>query len=188
LSELATVQTDWRDVGDGVYFSPPNTIPFTQCPRVVCSQEIMHMPGAQARPVTFTSQPGATATATFSIKANGIVPAANGLTASAALPQTFYSCPASDFQCPMPTLETRYDLQSANSYDWSSLPYQNATDDTITWNEQLAGGMVPGRVAVGDNSTNQTGNDDRTFAAGALIGLAGGALVAACQELLHPGK
>lgn len=171
-----------------VYFAPPNAIQFTQCPHQVCSQEVREQPGAQGQLVSFTSRPGATATATFRTKATGVVPAANGLTASAALPQAFYSCPASDPQCPTPTLETRYDIASAASYDWSSLPYQHVTGSMITWGEQVLSGATPGRVAVGLDPASQSRDDARTFIAGALIGLAGGALLAGIQELLHSDK
>lgn len=172
-----------------VYFAPSNGIPFTQCPHLTpCAQEVRQEPGAQARQVTFAPGPGATATATFLTKASGVLPAANGLTASAALPQAFYNCPETDPQCPAPTLETHYDVPSAASYDWSSVPYQHVTATSITWAEQLAGGSASGRVAVGINAGNQSWNDTRTFLAGALIGLAGGALIAAVQERLHPDK
>jgi hypothetical protein len=171
-----------------VYFAPPNAIAFTQCPHQVCSQEVREQPGGQGQLVTFPSRSGATATATFRTKANGIVPAANGLTASAALPEAFYNCPASDLRCPTPTLETRYDIASAASYDWSSVPYQHVTASTITWSEQVQSGAAPGRVAVGIDSASQSRDDAWTFVAGALIGLAGGALLAGAQELLHPDK
>jgi hypothetical protein len=171
-----------------VYFAPPNAIAFTQCPHQVCSQEVREQPGAQGHLVTFPSRSGAAATATFRIKANGIVPAANGLTASAALPQAFYDCPVSDPRCPTPTLDTRYDIASAASYDWSSLPYQHVSASTISWSEQVQSGAAPGRVAVGIDPASQSRDDARTFVAGALIGLAGGALLAGVQELLHPDK
>jgi hypothetical protein len=186
LSELTVAPAGSRSAT--VYFAPPNAIPFTQCPHQVCSQEVREQPDAQSQLLNFPSRSGATATATFRTKANGIVPAANGLTASAALPQAFYNCPASDPQCPTPTLETRYDIASAVSYDWSSLPYQHVTGSTITWNEQVQGGATPGRVAVGIDSASQSRDDAWTFVAGALIGLAGGALLAGVQELLHPDK
>ena len=49
----------------------------------------------------------------------------------------------------------------------------------------MTGGRIPGRAAVGINHAEQTTDDNKTFVAGALIGLAGGALLSAVQEALH---
>jgi hypothetical protein len=67
----------------------------------------------------------------------------------------------------------------------TSATTQRVSDATVVWNEQVTGGEAAGRVAVGINHGNQAWNDDKTFIAGAFIGLAGGALLSALQELLR---
>lgn len=104
----------------------------------------------------------------------------NSVTAAAAIPQVVYNGPGT------PTLQTKYDnAPLASSYDWSALPTQFVNSTSAFWDEPVTGGSSPGRVAVGINQANQAKNSNKTFFAGALIGLAGGALLAAAQEALH---
>jgi hypothetical protein len=49
----------------------------------------------------------------------------------------------------------------------------------------VAAGITSGRIATGVNHLAQAADDHRTFFAGALLGLAGGALLSAVQEALH---
>lgn len=163
----------------------PNSIPFRACPNFSCAIASQKKGNNLFQTLTFAARPGATANATFSLSASGFGESSNGLTASAAIPQVSYECPSFYSPCPTPTLETQYQLASASSYDWSSLPTQLVSDTKVAWNEEVTGGEAAGRVAVGISHRNQAWNDDKTFIAGALIGLAGGALLSALQELLR---
>jgi hypothetical protein len=55
----------------------------------------------------------------------------------------------------------------------------------VLWSEPLASGVIQGAAAVGINHANEAKDNYETFIAGALIALAGGALLAAVQEWLH---
>lgn len=132
-------------------------------------------------PLTFESADGLiwTATADFFVKAHSFGVTSNGVTASAAIPEVLYQGPGKL------TLLASYNIPSAASYDWSSFPIAAAKDFTALWQQNLVGGDTPGRVAVGINHAGQARDDDKTFLAGALVGLAGGALIAAAQEVLN---
>jgi hypothetical protein len=76
-------------------------------------------------------------------------------------------------------------VPSADSYDWSSFPTSSASSNGASWEEQLVNGEASARVAVGINHSAQVNDDHRNFLAGAIIGIAGGALLGAVQEGLH---
>jgi hypothetical protein len=59
------------------------------------------------------------------------------------------------------------------------------TGTTAQWQQDVASGDTPGRVAVGINHSAQTRDDIKIFIAGALLGIAGGAIIAAVQEAMH---
>jgi hypothetical protein len=162
--------------------APPLGTTFRDCPRPGCTVYKGPLTGETwARPLTFESAGGLiwTATADFFVKAHSFGVTSNGVTASAAIPEVLYQGPGKV------TLVASYIIPSAASYDWSSFPIAAATDFTALWQEHLVGGDTPGRVAVGINHAGQARDDDKTFLAGALVGLAGGALIAAIQEALH---
>ena len=119
------------------------------------------------------------AIAYFFIKAHDFGETYNGVNASVALPQIQYTGPGS------PTVAIQYHLPSASSYDWSSFQTYYVNGSYAVWSEQLTKGLVAGRAAVGINFTNQKRDNQYTFLAGALVGLAGGALLSAVQEALH---
>jgi len=119
------------------------------------------------------------AAAHFYIRARSFGETFNKVNASAAIPAVNYQAPGT------PVLETQYELPSASSYDWSAFPAQFANDAYAQWNEPLTSAGISGRAAVGINHANQASDDNDTFLAGALIGLAGGALLSAVQEALH---
>jgi hypothetical protein len=163
----------------------PNSIPFNKCPTTVCA--FAPRANVLGKMLLFEPRPGATATATFQVRAEDFGETFNGITASAAIPQVFYQC-HEVLGCPPanpPQLEARYNLPSPKNYDWASFPTQLEKPTYAVWNEQVTGGEVAGRAAVGIDHDNQQWNDDKTFAAGALIGLAGAALLSAAQEWLH---
>ena len=111
----------------------------------------------------------------------------NGTTASAAIPKISFLGPGT------PQVGVKYPIPSASSYDWSSFPTTTVTSSYAVWTtatvpsaigEQKAA-STPGQVVVGINHARQATESDKTFAAGALLGLAGGAILSAVQEALH---
>jgi hypothetical protein len=70
-------------------------------------------------------------------------------------------------------------------YDWTGGPgpYSNARSWT-QWQEPLSAMSSPIGVSGSNNSASQT-DTFRIFAAGILLGVAGGALIAAMQEFAH---
>ena len=124
--------------------------------------------------------PTGVAQANFFVRAHDFGYASNGITALAAIPQVFYLARGS------PTLTTVYEnAPAASSYDWSSFPPESLNGTSAGWDEPVTGGATQGRVAVGINHANQAKENNKAFFAGALIGLAGGALLSAVQEALH---
>lgn len=122
------------------------------------------------------------AIATVRVIANDFGYTVNGLNASVAIPQLNYIGSGT------PGASVLYDLPGARDYDWSSFPTAFADDASARWTHQLNAGLAPARTAIGINHANQDKDNRNTFLAGALIGLAGGALLAAIQEGLHTGK
>jgi hypothetical protein len=122
---------------------------------------------------------GPEAVAHFSVNAHGFGETHNGSVASVALPTVQYHGPGS----PMFTAGCYIPL--ASSYDWSSFPPVYANDVRAVWPEQLANGQALGRAAVGIDYGNEQRDNLYTFIAGALIGLAGSALLSSVQEALH---
>jgi hypothetical protein len=106
----------------------------------------------------------------------------NGVTASAAIPEVTYQGGGN------PTILTIYDFPSADKYDWSSFPPVVTYPDEAQWQEVQAIEVTPSRIAVGINHDGKSYDDFKLFIAGALVGIGGGALVAAFQEALHDGK
>jgi hypothetical protein len=164
-------------------FLPPG-IAFRTCPEGFCFRQrnqYYWKEELKFRPVS-SGMPSSTgmAFANFFVRAHGFGYASNDVTALAAIPQVFYDGPGS------PTLTTAYEnASSASSYDWSAFPTESINGTEAVWDEPVASGGAQGRVAVGINHANQTKDNNMTFLAGALIGLAGGALLSAVQEALH---
>jgi hypothetical protein len=163
---------------------PPGTA-FRTCPSDFCT-----LLGGNyyqwAEPLNFNSEipEGGTSTgeaiAAFFVRAHSFGYATDGINASAAIPQVFYRGPGS------PALEAAYfNATSANSYDWSAFPTEEVNSNLAYWDEPLTSGVAPGRVAVGIDHASETKASNETFFAGALLGLAGGALLSAVQEALH---
>ena len=134
-----------------------------------------------AKRLIFRPEPGSgpTATADFFVKAPSFGIASNGISASVAIPEVLYQGLGKPF------LLTLYKLPSASSYDWSASPAAVVTSTTAQWQDDVASGDTPGRSAVGINHAAQTRDDIEIFIAGALLGIAGGAIIAAVQEAMH---
>lgn len=105
----------------------------------------------------------------------------DGVNASASIPQIDYHGPDN----PEPPMATQYIVPSASSYDWSPLPALGTAGPDVNWVEYLPSGVTESRVAAGINHAAQSDDNTKTFIAGALLGLAGGAILSAIQEALH---
>jgi hypothetical protein len=132
------------------------------------------------KPLNFrTVNSTGTATADFFVKAHSFGVTANGVNASAAIPEVRYA------GLGQPVLVVTYQLRSASSYDWSASPTGTISSTAAGWQQDLTSGDTPGRTAVGVNHSAQTGDDIKIFIAGALLGVAGGAVIGAVQETMH---
>jgi hypothetical protein len=117
----------------------------------------------------------------------------NGLTVEAQLPvlKVFTTPGIGAIANPLsltdnPTTSVSYRVPDAISYDWSGGPPPNSvsTSAVAEWDEPLQSLSVP--IAVGGTNSSSASLDSlRTFAAGTLLGVAGGALVGAIQEFTH---
>lgn len=148
-----------------------------------------HFPYCANRPTEFGStwyQPLAfrpfVATAVFPINSSRFAVNFNGIDAYAAIPEVSYQY---SFGLTTPSLLASYQIPSAGTYDWSSIPTAAVSKSGATWEEAIAKGDTAGRVASGVDHGRETRDADLTFLAGAMLGLAGGAILSAIQETLH---
>lgn len=167
--------------------APPFGTDFSTCPSSFCHSSTGSTEYIQiwALPLSFKTVKGqygsfGAAFVDVFVKAQSFGETSNGVTAAAAIPQIFCN------DCVDTVLEAQYNIPSASNYDWSSFPTQFANGTYARWNEQVnADGVTDGKAAVGVDHANQANDDNKTFIAGALLGLAGGALLSAVQEALH---
>ncbi len=120
-----------------------------------------------------------TAIANFSMSARSSGVVFNGVTASAAIPTVLYHGTGK------PALAATFYIPSASSYDWSSFSPVGTNNSSAAWWVQPVGSDTPGRVAIGIDYARQASDSNQTFIAGALLGLAGAAILSAVQEALH---
>lgn len=169
---------------------PPLGIAFQRCPAHLC----FHSPGgtyAWAEPLKFRQAVGPSllpdltghgmyASFSLDVKARDFGVVSDGATAAAAVPKLIDIGPGS------PNLLTHYNIRAANLYDWLTFPPAFATGTGAGWLEQMINsGHIPDVVATGINHASEARDNDLTFLAGALVGVAGGALLSAIQEALH---
>jgi hypothetical protein len=136
---------------------------------------------------TFGHSRSAVATVHFTVHVADFGMRFNGITASVAIPSIYYTGPGT------PVMEVHYPIPSASSYDWSAFPTTAVSNSLALWTivttKSGSGGQArastPGQVAIGINHARQATDSNKTFAAGALLGLAGGAILSAVQEALH---
>jgi hypothetical protein len=168
-----------------VLAAPPRGTRFTTCPAPNCKFVSSSDFTSWAKPLIFSMKPdGAgqlvpTAETGFLVDGRGFGVTDNSTTASAAIPEVLYKGGGT------PTLLTQYNIPNASSYDWSSFPTKFANNSFATWSELVTSGDIGGRAAVGINHANQSSESNDTFIAGALIGLAGGALLSGFTEAMH---
>ncbi|HEY1319114.1 MAG TPA: hypothetical protein VGF32_02655 [Streptosporangiaceae bacterium] len=131
-------------------------------------------------PLNFRPEPGSgsTAVADFFVKASSFGVTSDGVNASAAIPEILYGGGG------QPKLLTLYHLRSASSYDWSGSQTALVTSATAQWQTDVVSTDTPGQAAVGVDHAAQQQDDIKIFIAGALLGIAGGAIIAAVQEAL----
>jgi hypothetical protein len=104
----------------------------------------------------------------------------NGLQESVAMPQIAFDSNVNS------ELAVVYQgLPNPEKFDWSAFPTDEETSAYASWIEQITNGVEPGRVAVGIDHAAQRRDELAIFLAGALVGLAGAALIGAVQESLH---
>jgi hypothetical protein len=115
----------------------------------------------------------------FLVKARSLGVSDNGINALAALPEIFYDGTGA------PEVLVGYRIPAAASYDWSALPPAAFTGSTVSWTEPIAGYDTPTKIAVGINQARQSSDNHLAFIAGALIGVAGGAVLSAIQKGLE---
>jgi hypothetical protein len=169
-----------------VLAAPPIGTRFATCPAPNCKFVASRDFTSWAKPLIFSMQPNGaghlvpTAETGFLVASSDFGVTYNSTTASAAIPQVLYEGGSGT-----PTLLTQYNIPDASSYDWSSFPTEFANNRFATWSELVTSGDVGGRAAVGINHANQSSQSDDTFIAGALIGLAGGALISGFTEAMH---
>jgi hypothetical protein len=118
------------------------------------------------------------------VKTSNFGEISNGVTASAVIPEVTYNGPST----PEPALLAGYKILSGRSYDWSSFEPQSFTDGFVVWAEDFSAGDTQSRVAIGTNHDAQDDDDFMIFLAGAVVALAGAAILAAVQEALHAGE
>ena len=118
--------------------------------------------------------------ATLSVMANVFGVTSNGINAFVAIPSLEYIGPGK------PEFFIYYKIPSAGNYSWSSSPDGISLSDIVEWSRQATPNRPTQDIdAVGINYAEQQRDDHFTFLAGALIGLAGAALLSAVQEALH---
>jgi hypothetical protein len=131
---------------------------------------------------------------TIRVRARSLNVASNGINASVAIPSIFYHIWSSypkhrhykmDKKDEQMNLTDEYRFSSPTSYDWSASPPYSIIHSRIRWIGHFAIGYNPERIVVGINYARQANDNRKTFIAGALLGLAGGAILSAIQELLH---
>ena len=156
----------------------PEGISFRNCARPACEMfPSVYAHSVWTQSLNFGS--GRYASADFLVKAQSFGVTFNGVNASAAIPDFVYQGTGT------PVLFAVYHFPSASSYDWSSYPTVWASKSGAAWQVALIPGDTVGRTAVGIDRARQTSDDNKTFFAGALLGLAGGAILSAVQEALH---
>jgi hypothetical protein len=148
-------------------------------PTVYCQNRTSISPSAEIEPLRFKA---GTATCVFLINAHNFSINSDRINAYAAIPDIILRLKGQGSE--NPTMGISFRIPSASSYDWSS-PANERKASEVEWIESLTGGETAGRVIDGTNHTRQRTDANLTFLAGALIGVAGAALLISIQEAMH---
>jgi hypothetical protein len=157
--------------------SPPYGTSFLTCPPAFCTTIQGQVPSFTWKVLLAFNTKGK-AYAYFYVKAKSLGLSVNGLNAQAVLPEAFYNGVG------MPEFLVAYHIPSAGTYDWSALPPAEFSTSSAAWSEPLVQEDTAPKIAVGINQSRQSSDNHLAFVAGALIGLAGGAVLSAIQEAL----
>lgn len=167
----------------GVSVGLPLRTRFLSCPLVSCKITPDHSYAVWGKPLVFRpSSLGWTASAVYGVEAPSFDETFNGIEASAAIPDVQYMGSGT------PTLQAGYYINSASSYDWAAFPslaIRVVSSSFADWQEPLRQGETAGLAVVGTNQSAQHSDDFKVFLAGALIALAGAAILTAAVEALH---
>lgn len=165
-----------KTIGLYVYF--PSGSEILRCPKSCNAEQnsagswsgnLVVQPGGHPAPDGFAGSE-------FIVRGTNLGYTANGLNALAVSPDVFFSKPPRN----TPRFSVEYVFPAADNYDWSNSPYVQA--GAVSWEEVVANGYAPQVSEDGVNQTTQNFDSLRTFLAGALVALAGSALLAAFQE------
>jgi hypothetical protein len=176
--QLATLSV-YPPLGDAFHPCPPAYCGRGQNATYAWFQILTFRPGTGPGELPDTTASGIYAFLTLYVRAHDFGVTYNNVNASAALPKLYYNAPG------FPNLVTQYSIGSADLYDWSSLPPAYANGARAVWLESPSSGLITPVTATGVNHASSGRNTTLTFIAGALLGLAGGALLSAIQEALH---
>jgi hypothetical protein len=170
----------------GLVVAPPIGTSFTTCPAPACKSEPKGISSWKVLLAfsRFTGPNGTSgiAYADFFVRAHGFGGTYNDVNASVVAPAVIYRGSGT------PTLLTQYNIPDAAKYDWSVFPVEYAGSTFATWSEPVTNGQITARVADGTDFANQSKDNYHTFLAGVILGLAGGALLTALQEVLNANK
>jgi hypothetical protein len=170
----------------GLVVSPPIGTSFTTCPAPACKSESNGVSSWKVllgfRPSTSPNGTSGIAFADFYVRAQSFGGTYNDVNASVVAPAVIYHGTGT------PTLLTQYNIPDAAKYDWSVFPLDFAGPTFATWSEPVTSGQISARVADGTDFANQGKDNYHTFLAGVILGLAGGAVLAALQETLDANK
>lgn len=117
----------------------------------------------------------------FRVKPSDFGMSFDGINAYAAIPEIILTEPVKQGT----SASIGFSIPSASSYDWSAFRPDKADNSNVTWVEQSNNGDFAGRTTVGINHAHEANDSTLSFLAGALIGLAGAAILSAAQEALH---
>jgi hypothetical protein len=133
-----------------------------------------------------------TATLDTTLVTNHFAFDSNGLDAEAVLPSAYAFISDPQYSHAVVTISDYYWIPNAASYDWTGTPLPNLiTSRYVEWIEHVSSGQCPasncksGIALGGINNGAQENANLLSFVAGALIGIAGAALIGAIQEALH---
>jgi hypothetical protein len=178
--------TSGTPVSPSVQVTLPLGFIFQGCHPYQCHNDPTTYGSSWYEPLNFRP---AWATVDFRVSASSFGVNFDDVNAYAAIPEIDYQY---RFGLTTPTLFAQYQIASAASYDWSAFPAASVTSTTAQWHEPIvesgtagAYGVTAGRIASGVDHPREALDQDLTFLAGALLGLGGGAVLAAFQEALH---
>lgn len=173
----ATRGRNWAEIA----LSLPIGTTFSNCHGyAICENHTSITPSSAGGEVTFVS---GKATALFNVAASNFAVDFNGINAYAAIPEVELQLDGAGSESPV--LGALFHIPSANTYDWSSFPTDQVKSSFAIWSQSLTIGENSGRVTVGINHALQARDDNLIFLAGALVGVAGAAILSAIQEALH---